>query len=133
MDPRSRIHHQPVTCTAYRRRSSLLLHRPEPSHASFSLHRRRLLRLHRTLGLRRLRQPPAPAATAEAPAPAAACRWYRLTQGERSSKICSSKAHGLALMITDGEDRVQWQVTSIDAKPLPPDTFAIDDRGFVRN
>ena len=73
------------------------------------------------------------AAPADAPAPAAACRWYRLTQGERSSKICWSKAHGLALAITDAEDRLQWRVTSIDAKSLTPDAFAIDDRGFVRN
>ena len=73
------------------------------------------------------------AAPARVPVPVAACRWYRLTQGERSSKICWSKAHGLALALTDGEDRVQWQVTSVDAKPLPADTFVIDDRGFVRN
>ena len=63
----------------------------------------------------------------------AACRWYRLTQGERSSKICWSKAQGLALAITDGDDRVQWRVTSLDAKALSPDIFTIDDRGFVRN
>ena len=73
------------------------------------------------------------AAPANTPAPAAACRWYLLTQGERSSKICWSKALGRALAITPDEDHVQWQVTSVDAKPLPPDAFAIDDRGFVRN
>ncbi|MEO8523677.1 MAG: hypothetical protein ABI460_03050 [Caldimonas sp.] len=74
-----------------------------------------------------LRQPPPGAA------PIAACRWYVLSQHERSSKICWSASQALPLLITDGEDRVQWRVTAVDSARHLHETFDIDDRGFVRN
>ena len=66
----------------------------------------------------------------ETPGP---CRWYRLAQGSRASRICWSEAQQLPFVITDDKVVVQWRVTAFDSRPLPPGTFAIDDRGFVRN
>lgn len=66
-------------------------------------------------------------------APIAACRWYLLSQHERTSRICWSSSQGLPLLITDGEGRVQWKVRAVDSARLSPGIFAIDDRGFVRN
>ena len=65
--------------------------------------------------------------------PVAACRWFALTQGTHTSKICWSTRQRVALVITDATDAVQWQVTSIDSRPLPETVFSVDDRGFVRN
>ncbi len=70
-------------------------------------------------------------------APVAACRWFALAEGTRegarTSKICWSSKHRVALVITDAADVVQWRVTAIDAGPLPDASFAVDDRGFVHN
>ncbi|MGZ5237439.1 MAG: hypothetical protein ACXWCV_14090 [Caldimonas sp.] len=63
----------------------------------------------------------------------APCRWYRLNEGGRDSRICWNAGQQLALAIVDAQDRVQWQVVEVDARALPAGTFAIDDRGFVRN
>ena len=65
--------------------------------------------------------------------PVASCRWYLLTQGGRASKICWSAAHHLPLVIADGSDQVQWKIVEVDSRPLPTGTFALDERGFVRN
>ena len=66
-------------------------------------------------------------------APIAACRWYLLTQRERSSKVCWSTAWHIALLITDRENNIQWKITEIRSSPLTADIFRIDDLGFVRN
>lgn len=66
-------------------------------------------------------------------APVAPCRWYLLTQAERSNKVCWSAAWHVPLVITDRNDKVQWRITEIDSGRLPADAFRIDDRGFVRN
>jgi hypothetical protein len=66
-------------------------------------------------------------------APIGACRWYLLTQGSRTNKICWSAAQGAAFVITDGNDAVRWMLSAIDSHALPAATFAIDDRDFVRN
>ncbi len=65
--------------------------------------------------------------------PVATCRWYRLTQGGRASRICWNAAYRLPLVIVDGGDQVQWKIVELDSRPLPAGTFTVDDRDFVRN
>lgn len=65
--------------------------------------------------------------------PVAPCRWYRLTQGGRASRICWNAAHHLPLVVVDGGDDVKWKIVELDSRPLPAGTFAVDDRDFVRN
>jgi hypothetical protein len=66
-------------------------------------------------------------------APIATCRWYLLTQGERSSKVCWSAAWRVPLLITDRNDKVQWKITELDSGRFAADALRVDDHGFVRN
>jgi len=66
-------------------------------------------------------------------APVAPCRWYVLTQAEHSSRICWSTATRVPLLIVGADGAVQWQITTLDTRPLTAGAFAIDDRGFARN
>jgi hypothetical protein len=65
--------------------------------------------------------------------PVQRCDWYRLKQGVSESRICWSRSMRLPLMILGAADRIEWQVTRIDAGPLPAGAFDIRDQGFVRN
>jgi len=65
--------------------------------------------------------------------PAALCRWYALVRENVESKICWSTDLRLPMLITDSKNNLQWQITAFDSRPLSASTFAINDRGFVRN
>jgi hypothetical protein len=65
--------------------------------------------------------------------PIAACRWYELTQDDRSNRICWSAAQHVPLVIANGDGDIVWRVTRLTSGPVPARVFAIDDRGFVRN
>ena len=74
-----------------------------------------------------------PAAAVPRVVPLAACRWYALTQGSNTSKVCWSASQRIPLLITDSSDVVKWRVAAMDASPIASATFATNDRGFVRN
>lgn len=63
----------------------------------------------------------------------APCRWYALSQGARTTRICWSVDQRAPLLIIDESNAKLWTIVQMDALPLPAGTFAIDDRGFVRN
>lgn len=65
--------------------------------------------------------------------PVVPCRWYLLTQGERSSNVCWSAKWRVPVMIASAGKGVEWRLTKIDAGPVADDIFRIDDRGFIRN
>jgi hypothetical protein len=65
--------------------------------------------------------------------PIGACRWYRLTQGSQTNKICWSAAQRIPFVITDGDDAVRWMLSAVDNGSLAEGTFTIDERDFVRN
>lgn len=65
--------------------------------------------------------------------PIAACRWYRLTQEDRSMQICWSAAQRVPLVIADAQGTVVWRVTKLAPGPFAARVFSIDDRNFVRN
>jgi hypothetical protein len=74
------------------------------------------------------------AAPANAPAPMAACRWYALTQGGDTHRICWSERESLPLVIwSDRAATALWQVTAIERQPIAEATFTPRDAGFVRN
>jgi hypothetical protein len=66
-------------------------------------------------------------------ATAAPCRWYALSQGARTTRICWSVAQRAPLLIIDESDTRLWAIDHLDTLPLPGAVFAFDDRGFVRN
>lgn len=65
--------------------------------------------------------------------PIATCAWYRLTERDRTTTICWSRQASLPLVIANADGAVVWRVTALDLRPLPRDTFTLDDRGFVRH
>lgn len=69
----------------------------------------------------------------EGKAPVAACRWYRLTEAGRTSRLCWSATNRVPLEIMDAQGRTVWRVTRLSAGPFPASVFAIDDRGLVHN
>lgn len=87
-----------------------------------------------------LSRPAGPYRLAEVPrgeeprlATAAPCRWYALSQGSRTTRICWSAAQRASLLIVDESNTPLWAIDHLDNLPLPGTVFAIDDRGFVRN
>jgi hypothetical protein len=72
-------------------------------------------------------------APAGAPAPVEKCRWYDLRQGEAIDSICWSDRDRLPLVIWSREKGALWRVAEVVRGPLPGDTFALHDAGFVRN
>ncbi len=76
---------------------------------------------------------PLPSDAAPREASIAPCRWWALTQGASTSKVCWSSRQHMPLVITDASGVVQWKITALDTRPLADATFALDDRGFVRN
>ncbi|UAJ09540.1 hypothetical protein [Polymorphobacter megasporae] len=69
-------------------------------------------------------------APAGAPKPFAACRWYDLVEGQRTTRICWSTEYHLPLVIAPGGGAI-WRVTSIDTV-VPKTAFRIVDKGYVR-
>ena len=65
--------------------------------------------------------------------PIGSCRWYLLTQGPQTNKICWSAAQRAPVVITDGGDAVRWALSAIDNRALAEGSFVIDDRDFLRN
>ena len=65
--------------------------------------------------------------------PLEACSWYRLTQGDRASRVCWSASRGIPLLVVGADDAVVWRVTHLSAGPLATGTFTIADRDYVRN
>jgi hypothetical protein len=73
------------------------------------------------------------AAPAGAPNPVETCKWYDLTQENRSTLVCWSQSARLPLLMVSQEGKVVWRVTALDRKPLAAGTFEIHDEGYVRN
>ncbi len=69
----------------------------------------------------------------DAPQPYKVCQWYDLTQDKRTTHICWSTQSRIPLMIQVQGGEVVWQVTSLDIKPIPANTFDIHDEGFIHN
>lgn len=68
------------------------------------------------------------------PAPASACRWYALTQGDDTHRICWSAREHLPMVIwSDRTASAVWRVASVEHRPIGDDVFALHDAGFVRN
>lgn len=67
------------------------------------------------------------------PKPVAPCRWYALVSQGRTSQICWDAAHRLPLLIVGGDGNLIWRAMAIDTRPVAPEVFTIDDRGYVRN
>ncbi len=82
------------------------------------------------MGEYRLGRARAPVAAAKA---IAACRWYDLSQGGRTSHICWSAQIRLPLVIQAQNGEVVWRVTAWDRKAIPPAIFEIHDQGFIQN
>ena len=61
------------------------------------------------------------------------CRWYRLSNQDKDSRICWSRAMGLPLLIATPDGQVQWRVTEADSRRATSGTFQIHDVGFARN
>ncbi|MDR0479408.1 MAG: hypothetical protein LBH31_06325 [Burkholderiaceae bacterium] len=88
-----------------------------------------------------LRYPPAGAyrlvlatAPASAPAPVSACRWYALTQGQDTHRICWSAREHLPLVIwSDRTASAVWRVTRVEHQPISNKVFQLHDTGFVHN
>lgn len=72
-------------------------------------------------------------AAVDAPAAIGACRWYALTQGARTDRICWSSRDRLPLLIQAADGQVVWKVVQVDRAPIAARTFDIHDEGFVRN
>jgi hypothetical protein len=75
-------------------------------------------------------------ATAPESAPKTAaltCKWYDLTQDNRTTHVCWSANIRLPMLIMSAQGKVIWRVTSLDQKPIPEKTFKIQDEGYVRN
>jgi len=68
-----------------------------------------------------------------APLPIQACRWYRLEQSGRSTRICWSAREHVPMLMLGDDDRVAWALTELTHKPAPASVFEIHDIGFVRN
>jgi hypothetical protein len=66
-------------------------------------------------------------------ATAAPCRWYALSQGSRTTRICWSLAQRAPLLMIDESNALLWAIDHFDTLPLPGNLFVIDDLGFVRN
>ncbi len=69
-------------------------------------------------------------APAGAPKPFAACRWYDLAEGPRTTHVCWSADYRLPLVIAPG-GAAMWHVTAID-RMVPATAFRIVDKGYVR-
>ncbi|WP_267379498.1 MULTISPECIES: hypothetical protein [unclassified Sphingomonas] len=67
------------------------------------------------------------------PKPVAGCRWYDLAQGPRVDHICWDPVARIPLLIATKDGRPVWRVTAMSRAAIAPSTFAIDDRGFIRN
>lgn len=61
------------------------------------------------------------------------CQWFAVAQQGQVTHICWSAQRELPLQILAAGGQQVWKVTRVDARPIPATTFAIDDRGFVRN
>jgi hypothetical protein len=61
------------------------------------------------------------------------CRWFLLTSAGMASTICWSPALHLPVLITGPDGAVQWRLTRVDTRPLPANTFDVDDAGFIRS
>jgi len=74
------------------------------------------------------------AAPDQAPKPISACRWYALTQGDETYRICWSERERLPLVIwSDRAASALWRVTTVERQPIGDDAFLLHDAGFVRN
>ena len=67
------------------------------------------------------------------PGPVEACRWYDLTQADRTTHVCWSVAERIPMLIVADGGETVWKVTRVDRGPIAPGTFEIHDEGFVRN
>lgn len=63
----------------------------------------------------------------------APCRWFALSQGARTTRICWNATQRVPMLIVDESNTRLWEINHVDTGPLPGATFVIDDRGFVRN
>jgi hypothetical protein len=74
------------------------------------------------------------AAPVNAPTPTAACRWYALTQGGDTHRICWSAREHLPMLIwSDRTASAVWRITSVEHRLINDDVFVIHDAGFVHN
>jgi hypothetical protein len=74
----------------------------------------------------------ATAAPASSEKPVGQCRWFELTQPERTTYFCWSADDGLPMLIQTQEGRTVWRVTELDHKPIAAAVFQIRDAGFIR-
>ena len=73
-------------------------------------------------------------APAGASKPVSACRWYALTQGNDTHRICWSAREHLPLVIwSDRAAAAVWRVTDVRRQPIGKDVFLRHDADFVHN
>lgn len=73
------------------------------------------------------------AAPVNAPKALDACRWYGLTQQERTTQICWSERSRIPLLILDQDGKAVWTVTKVERRPISSKVFVINDEGFIKN
>ena len=87
--------------------------------------------LRHPIGAYRLAPTSAPAG---APTPAATCRWYALSQGKSTHRICWSTREHLPMVIwSDAIASAVWRVTQVEHRSMGDEVFVPHDTGFVRN
>ena len=67
------------------------------------------------------------------PVSAAPCRWYDLTQGQRTAHICWDARNHVPQLIATANGHPVWRIVAIDTAPVAAATFVANDRGFVKN
>jgi len=87
--------------------------------------------LRHPVGAYRLARATAPS---KAPVPALPCRWYALTQGNDTHRICWSAREHLPMVIwSDRAALAVWRVVNVDNRPIDDDVFLLHDTDFVHN
>ncbi len=66
-------------------------------------------------------------------APLRPCRWFALTEGAHTSRICWDRTNAVPLLIAGADGRIVWQVTALDTHAISPSVFQIADKGFIQN
>ncbi|SPB18033.1 hypothetical protein NOV72_05232 [Caballeronia novacaledonica] len=66
-------------------------------------------------------------------APVTQCRWYEIRQGDAAHRVCWSQSERLPIVIWSASRGEVWRVTAVDRRSIAPDTFRLNDAGFVRN
>lgn len=87
--------------------------------------------LRHPVGTYRIAQASAPAG---APTPASTCRWYALSQGTSTHRICWRTREHLPMVIwSDAAASGVWRVTQVEHRSIGDEVFVPHDTGFVRN